>query len=82
MPKDWAPDFFLVGAPKCATSSLQMLLLQHPDIFMGRPKEPFFFLADLPGLSEVKDRAAYDALFADAPDGAKRGEASALLLTL
>jgi hypothetical protein len=75
-----APDFFLVGAPKCATSSLHLLLIRHPGIFMCSPKEPHFFSTDLPGLGEVPDRAAYDALFAAAPPEAKRGEASAFYL--
>lgn len=75
-----APDFFLVGAPKCATSSLFTLLVKHPDVFMCRPKEPHFFSTDLPGLAEVADRAGYDALFAEAPDGACLGEASAFYL--
>lgn len=72
-----APDFILVGAPKCATSSLHLLLLRHPDVFMCRPKEPHFFCTDFPGLSEVADAAGYDALFDAAPEGALRGEASA-----
>lgn len=75
------PDFFLVGAPKCATSSLHLLMLQHPDIFMCSPKEPHFFCTDFPGLAEVPDRAAYSALFDDAPDGACLGEASAFYLS-
>ncbi len=75
-----APDFMIVGAPKCATSSLHLLLLQHPDIFMCDPKEPHFFCTDLPGLAEVPDAAGYDVLFADAPMAAKWGEASALYL--
>ena len=75
-----APDFFLVGAPKCATSSLHALLIRHPGIFMCSPKEPHFFSTDLPGLAEVEDRAAYDALFAEAPEGACLGEASAFYL--
>lgn len=75
-----APDFFLVGAPKCATSSLHALLIQHPGIFMCSPKEPHFFSTDLPGMAEVQDRAAYDALFAGAPEDACLGEASAFYL--
>ena len=76
-----APDFFLVGAPKCATSSLHLLLIRHPDVFMCDPKEPHFFSTDLPGLPEVADRQAYDALFADAPADAKWGDASAFYLS-
>jgi hypothetical protein len=75
-----APDFFLVGAPKCATSSLHALLIRHPGIFMCSPKEPHFFSTDLPGLAEVASRAEYDALFAAAPEGACLGEASAFYL--
>lgn len=75
------PDFFLVGAPKCATSSLHLLLLRHPDIFMCTPKEPHFFSTDLPGLDEMPNAAAYDALFADAPENTKLGEASAFYLS-
>ena len=74
------PDFFLVGAPKSATSSLHLLLLQHPGIFMCSPKEPHFFSTDMPGLAEVADAASYAALFDAAPDGARLGEASAFYL--
>jgi hypothetical protein len=28
------PNFFIVGAPKCGTSSMYYYLLQHPDIFL------------------------------------------------
>lgn len=75
-----APDFFLVGAPKSATSSLHKILIKHPDIFMCRPKEPHFYSSDL-AMSEVEDQAGYDALFAAAPDGARLGEASAFYLS-
>lgn len=37
------PNFFLIGAPKAATTSLAYLLDQHPQIFISKPKEPFFF---------------------------------------
>ena len=30
------PDFFIVGAPKCGTTSLDTYLAEHPQIFMGR----------------------------------------------
>jgi hypothetical protein len=36
------PNFLLVGAAKCGTSSLHKYLEQHPDIFMSRLKEPRF----------------------------------------
>ena len=74
------PNFFIAGAPKCATSSLQTLLIRHPDIFMCSPKEPHYFSSDLPGLAEVTDAAGYDALFDPAPEGSCSGEASAFYL--
>jgi hypothetical protein len=47
---------------------------------MCSPKEPHHFSTDMPGLAEAADRAAYRALFAAAPAGALRGEASAFYL--
>jgi hypothetical protein len=41
------PSFFLVGAPKCGTTSLCHHLRQHPDIFIPEPKELYFFASDL-----------------------------------
>ncbi len=40
------PNLFILGAPKCATSSLFTYLSQHPDIFMWR-KEMHYFGRDL-----------------------------------
>jgi len=37
------PNFLIVGAAKCGTSSLYYYLKQHPDIFMSPVKEPYFF---------------------------------------
>ena len=41
------PNLFIVGAPKCGTTSLHYWLSQHPEIFMSDPKEPFYFCKDL-----------------------------------
>jgi len=38
------PDFFLVGAMKAGTTSLYDLLGEHPDLYLPREKEPFYFL--------------------------------------
>lgn len=73
-------NVFLVGAPKCATSSLHLYLRQHPGVFMCSPKEPHFFSTDLPGLAEVGTPDAYEALFENAPENVLRGEASAFYL--
>lgn len=43
------PNFFIVGAPKCGTTSMYHYLMMHPDIFMPPiDKEPKFFGSDLP----------------------------------
>lgn len=51
------PNFFIVGAAKCGTSSLFYYLDQHPDICMADEKhavEPAFF-ADHTGVSNMED---------------------------
>jgi len=35
--------FFILGAMKCATTTLYNMLSQHPDICMSKGKEPIFF---------------------------------------
>ena len=37
------PNFLIVGAAKCGTTSLYHYLRQHPDIYMSPVKEPRFF---------------------------------------
>ena len=46
------PDFFIVGAPKCGTSSLANTLRWHPNIFVPLAFEPQFFSTDF---NEVND---------------------------
>jgi hypothetical protein len=41
------PNFFVVGAPRCGTTSLWSWLKAHPEIFMPAEKELFFFDSDL-----------------------------------
>ena len=41
-----APDFFLIGAAKAATTSLCSLLEQHPEAAIVQSKEPHFFSFD------------------------------------
>ncbi|MEM1127330.1 MAG: sulfotransferase [Bacteroidota bacterium] len=40
------PDFIVIGAMKCATTSLHQYLDQHPQIAMSRPKELRFFVEE------------------------------------
>src|SRR5438132_759978 len=52
------PEFFIVGAPKCGTTSLYRMLRQHPRIFMPDLKEPRFLASDARGLlSTLPERA-------------------------
>jgi len=50
------PDFFVVGAPRCGTTSLCRYLANHPQICFSRPKEPHYFarLDGLPAESELQ----------------------------
>lgn len=41
------PNFLIVGAPKCGTTSLHNYLDQHPDIFMSKVKEPKYFSSQI-----------------------------------
>lgn len=51
------PDFFLVGAPRCGTTSLARHLSQHPQVCFSRPKEPHFFnKADDAQLADLRRR--------------------------
>ncbi len=40
------PDFFVIGAQKCGTSSLCAMLEAHPQIVFSVPKEPLFLSRD------------------------------------
>jgi hypothetical protein len=70
------PNLFIVGAPKCGTSSLFDWLTNHPGIKGSRIKEPFFLtdpvhpLSRRPNLAD-DGMAGYEMLFApgdaDAP---------------
>jgi hypothetical protein len=71
-------DVFIVGAPKCGTTSLRNYLGQHPDVCMSEPKEPNFFGRDLDmdswRVAGTEDE--YLELFAHATGQTVLGEAS------
>lgn len=67
------PNLFIIGAPKCGTSSLFDWLTCHADIRGSRVKEPFFLTDPAHPLSRrpnlvLDGMAAYETLFA--PDDA------------
>jgi hypothetical protein len=80
------PDFYLVGAPRCATTLMYQALRGHPDIFMPAVKEPHFFSNDLDSGTHLdgrffyRDAEAYLKLFEGAAPGQLVGEADVLNL--
>lgn len=70
------PNFFIVGAPKSATTFMDYSLAQHPDIFMCPFKETHYFAADLfPNGSKIPwDR--YSSFFEDVKSETVIGESS------
>ncbi|MCE9528393.1 MAG: sulfotransferase, partial [Planctomycetales bacterium] len=72
-----APSFFIVGAPKCGTTSLNDYLRQHPGIFIPERKELHYFGSDLRFLKTGRPtREEYLSQFASAKPGQIAGEAS------
>lgn len=63
----------VVGAMKCATTTLHEQLSRQPGVFMTRIKEPCYF-SDEPFYA--RGPGWYAGLFADAPKGALCGESS------
>ncbi|HKP21715.1 MAG TPA: sulfotransferase domain-containing protein [Thermoleophilaceae bacterium] len=75
------PNFFIVGAPKSGTSALFEHLSGHPEVFVPRLKEPMYFGSDLRFLNCRPPTAdEYLALFADAENAVRVGEASTTYL--
>lgn len=71
------PNFFIVGAPKCGTTSMFSYLSGHPEVFTPKIKEPHFFATDMPIRQQVKEEDEYLRLFEPSPPTAKAiGEAS------
>lgn len=78
------PDFMVIGAMRCGTTSLYTYLNGHPEIFMPDLKEPHFFSyfeeGTAPHPDDVKKgpwtEKEYLDLFAGAKEGQILGEAS------
>ncbi|BFM05370.1 sulfotransferase family protein [Halioxenophilus aromaticivorans] len=67
------PDFYIIGAAKCGTTTLYKELEADGRIFFCSPKEPCFFDSDV---AWDKGIDWYHSLFADATAGQLCGEAS------
>jgi hypothetical protein len=90
MDKSIKPNTFIVGAPKCGTTSLYTWLKQHPNVFMPENiKEPAFFCTDFHKQANINNSFDYFAaptekeykeLFSEAEGHDVIGEASAMYL--
>lgn len=84
------PNFFIVGAARSGTTSLDRYLSQHPEIYITLRKEVHFFAADhFPrtgpgdeGLNRrvIRDEEKYSQLFADVAKEQAVGESSVFYL--
>lgn len=75
------PNFFVVGAPKCGTTSMDTYLKQHPEIFVPDEKEFQYFGKDIKRGPEIYcSTEKYLAAFQSATDEKSIGETSVLYL--
>lgn len=70
------PDFYILGAPKCGTTSLSEWLSRHSQTFISDPKEPCFFNTDLNLPHRVRTLNEYGSLFEAAGPNQIVGEAT------
>lgn len=81
------PNFLLIGAAKCGTTSLAHYLDQHPEIFMSPEKEPRFFAEEFHtkfangpvrkgSIRPIMTLSEYELLFQDVTTEKAIGEAS------
>ncbi|MGB1697142.1 MAG: sulfotransferase, partial [Thermoplasmatota archaeon] len=64
--KRFAPDVFLIGAPKCGTTALSHWLRSHPDVNLPDRKEPHHFSGPYPNdrhKNPIMDPKEYRALY-------------------
>ena len=74
------PDFFIVGAPKCGTSSFHEYLEAHPDIHLAKG-EPHYFGTDVDFHHPYRlSREQYLQLFSDAGGARVLGDKSVYYL--
>ena len=74
------PNFFIIGAPKCGTTSMASWLSEHPSIYMSPVKEPHHYSGDF-NYGDYRDLNKYLSLFKEANEShIAVGEASAWYL--
>ena len=72
------PNFFILGAGRCGSTTLYSMLSQHPQVFMPKIKEPSFFCSYF---QVVKDPVSYFNLFDPTNNEIAIGEASHVYLS-
>jgi hypothetical protein len=70
------PNLVIIGAPKCATTSLHAYLSTHPQIFMSSQKELHFFLTTASWGTWSRGIEWYATHFEEGADYPVRGETS------
>lgn len=72
------PDFFVIGAPRCGTTSLCRYLSKHPKICFSNPKEPHYFTRLAPDPPDPDLEKGYLARFFPhrRPEHERAGEGS------
>ncbi len=70
------PSFFVVGAPKCGTTSLYEYLKQHPRVFLPERKDLAYFIDDLDVVPKPRSVAEYEAFFREGSEGQIAGDVS------
>tara|TARA_Y100000768_G_scaffold194258_1_gene145786 strand:- start:2670 stop:3557 length:888 start_codon:yes stop_codon:yes gene_type:complete len=74
------PNFFIIGAPKCGTTSLYNYLNSHSQITMSHPKEPHYFSKDIEN-GGIRNKEKYIDCFSHGKRNAIAiGESSTLYL--
>lgn len=71
------PNFFILGAGRCGTTSLAQQLGRHRQVFIPKMKEPSFFSASW---QWIKNPADYAQLYAEADVATALGDASHIYL--
>lgn len=71
-----ADRFFILGAPKCGTTSLAYWVSQHSQVSFSNPKETRFFNTDFSLPFRPVDIKSYEALFEPKPGAVVKGEST------
>ncbi len=66
------PTFLVLGGQRCGTTWLHRVLVEHPDVFVLKGKEPDFFYR----VALTESFESYEALFGESELGQARGDMS------